>query len=125
METKDQSRIQEIESQLEKINAERSLLLKELKELEKNDDSFLAQLLGRKLNYKRPDNPEEKIVLFKRLFCCREDLFPRFWENNKTGKKGYSPVCSKELRLLVNIYQKIKRAVASSSSLSRVTTDEV
>lgn len=96
METKDQSRIQEIESQLERINAERSSLLKELRELKKNDDSSLAQLLGRKLNYKRPDTPEEKIVLFKRLFCCREDLFPRFWENIKTGKKGYSPVCSNE-----------------------------
>jgi superfamily II DNA or RNA helicase len=38
----------------------------------------------------------EKIALFQRLFRGREDVFPRRWENPKTGKAGYSPVCRNE-----------------------------
>ena len=96
METNDQNRIQEIETQLSKLNAERSVLLKELGELKKNNVSIDAPLLGRTLNFHSYESPEDKVQLFKRLFCSRSDVFPRFWENNKTGKKGYSPVCSNE-----------------------------
>jgi superfamily II DNA or RNA helicase len=38
----------------------------------------------------------EKIALFRRLFRGREDVLPRRWENPKTGKAGYSPVCRNE-----------------------------
>ena len=38
----------------------------------------------------------EKIALFRRLFRGREDVFPRRWDNIKTGKSGYSPVCRNE-----------------------------
>jgi superfamily II DNA or RNA helicase len=38
----------------------------------------------------------EKIALFRRLFQGRQDVFPRRWENAKTGKAGYSPVCRNE-----------------------------
>lgn len=38
----------------------------------------------------------EKIALFKSLFRGREDVFPRRWENPKTGKTGYAPVCRNE-----------------------------
>jgi hypothetical protein len=34
-----------------------------------------------------------KIALFRRLFRGREDVFPRRWENPKTGKAGYAPMC--------------------------------
>jgi hypothetical protein len=37
-----------------------------------------------------------KIKLFKSLFRGREDVFPRRWQNPKTGKSGYSPVCRNE-----------------------------
>lgn len=37
-----------------------------------------------------------KIKLFRSLFRGREDLFPRRWQNAKTGKSGYSPVCRNE-----------------------------
>lgn len=96
MKTNNHERIQEIESQLDKLNAKRLALLQELREIKKNDHNDLPPLIGRKLNFPTPDSPKSKIELFKRLFCCREDLFPRFWQNDKTGKKGYSPVCSNE-----------------------------
>ncbi len=40
--------------------------------------------------------PEEKILLFRRLFQGREDVYPKLWINKKTGRKGYSPACSNE-----------------------------
>ncbi len=40
--------------------------------------------------------PDEKVTLFLRLFQGREDVYPKLWQNQKTGKKGYSPACSNE-----------------------------
>lgn len=37
-----------------------------------------------------------KIALFRGLFRGREDVFPRRWENPKTGKAGYAPMCRNE-----------------------------
>ena len=37
-----------------------------------------------------------KIALFRSLFRGREDVFPRRWDNAKTGKTGYSPACRNE-----------------------------
>jgi len=39
---------------------------------------------------------EDKIALFRSLFRGREDVFPRRWQSDKTGKSGYAPVCSNE-----------------------------
>ena len=38
----------------------------------------------------------EKIALFRSLFRGRDDVFPRRWENAKTGKAGYAPACRNE-----------------------------
>jgi superfamily II DNA or RNA helicase len=38
----------------------------------------------------------EKVTLFHRLFRGRDDVFPRRWENSKTGKVGYAPACRNE-----------------------------
>ena len=40
--------------------------------------------------------PEAKIALFCCLFRGREDVYPRRFENRKTGKSGYSPACGNE-----------------------------
>jgi superfamily II DNA or RNA helicase len=37
-----------------------------------------------------------KIALFRALFRGREDVVPRRWENPKTGKAGYAPMCRNE-----------------------------
>jgi superfamily II DNA or RNA helicase len=37
-----------------------------------------------------------KIALFRSLFRGREDVLPRRWENPKTGKAGYAPMCRNE-----------------------------
>lgn len=37
-----------------------------------------------------------KINLFRSLFRGRVDVFPRRWENPRTGKAGYAPACRNE-----------------------------
>jgi superfamily II DNA or RNA helicase len=43
-----------------------------------------------------PTTPKAKLELFRSLFRGREDVFPRRWHNRKSGRAGYSPVCSNE-----------------------------
>lgn len=43
-----------------------------------------------------PCRPEEKADLFLALFGARKDVFARFWENPRTGRKGYSPACAND-----------------------------
>ncbi len=38
----------------------------------------------------------EKVAVFRRLFAGRTDVFPKYWHNKKTDRKGYSPACSNE-----------------------------
>jgi hypothetical protein len=35
---------------------------------------------------------EKRVALFEKLFVARKDIYPRYWENQQTGRKGYSPV---------------------------------
>jgi superfamily II DNA or RNA helicase len=41
-------------------------------------------------------NPAAKIALFRALFRGRDDVFPKRWNNTKTGKAGYAPACANE-----------------------------
>lgn len=45
-----------------------------------------------------PTTPAAKIALFIELFGTRRSVFPKLWENAKTGRKGYSPACDHEWR---------------------------
>ncbi|MCF7975727.1 MAG: DEAD/DEAH box helicase family protein [Phycisphaerae bacterium] len=40
--------------------------------------------------------PTAKIALFRSLFLGRDDVYPRRFENRRTGKSGYQPVCANE-----------------------------
>jgi superfamily II DNA or RNA helicase len=43
-----------------------------------------------------PSTPAEKIALFRARFRGRGDIYPRFWSNTRTGRKGYAPACGNE-----------------------------
>jgi len=45
-----------------------------------------------------PGTPAEKVALFLDLFGTRRSVYPKRWENEKTGKSGYSPACDNEWR---------------------------
>jgi len=89
------SRIEEIKARLAEIEKERGLLLKELDYLSAADLSPPA-LLGIPSCQKPPVTPGERVTLFLRLFRCRDDIFPKLWENRKKGTAGYSPACNAE-----------------------------
>jgi hypothetical protein len=38
----------------------------------------------------------EKLALFRSLFRGRDEIYPRFWSNARTGRKGYAPACANE-----------------------------
>jgi superfamily II DNA or RNA helicase/very-short-patch-repair endonuclease len=40
--------------------------------------------------------PEAKVALFRSLFQGRSDVYPRRFENHRTGKTGYAPACDNE-----------------------------
>lgn len=41
-------------------------------------------------------SPAAKIELFRSLFRGREEVYPRRFENRRTGKTGYAPACANE-----------------------------
>ena len=43
-----------------------------------------------------PATSAEKVALFRRLFRGRDDVYPRYWDNPRTGRHGYAPACANE-----------------------------
>ena len=41
-------------------------------------------------------SPIDHALLLKDYFRGREDVYAKLWINNRTGKRGYSPVCKNE-----------------------------
>ncbi len=105
-------KISEIEAELANLDHHRNQLLDELTQLRRQPlqkDSpaqLLLNIQGIKVN--NQSSQEEKIRLFRSLFKGREDVFPRRFENSKTGKSGYAPVCRNEWK--AGICQKPKIA---------------
>ena len=43
-----------------------------------------------------PSTAVEKVALFRSRFRGRAGIYPRFWTNARTGRKGYAPACENE-----------------------------
>ena len=69
--------------------------------------------------------PNEKITLFLRLFKGREDVYPKLWQNQKTGKKGYSPACANEWVRGVCQKPRVKCGECPNQAFFPVTADTV
>jgi superfamily II DNA or RNA helicase len=87
-------RIEAIKARLAELELERTSLLKEMEDLSAPCRS--PDALGVPASERPLSTPEERIALFMRLFRCREDIFPKMWENQKKGTRGYSPACASE-----------------------------
>ena len=75
------------------------------REVAKTEDELVAlecdgelSLEGTSQAAQIPRTSAEKIALFLGLFGTRRSVYPQRWENNKTGKNGYSPACDNEWR---------------------------
>ena len=87
-------RIKNIKHRLQKLDEEKIQLSNEL-------DTLDIELQKLSISNKPTEDnksltSEEKIKIFMSLFCGREDVFPKRWDNPKTGKSGYSPACYNE-----------------------------
>jgi superfamily II DNA or RNA helicase len=89
-------RIRAIRSKLAGMDEERRVLEDELRILEDAAREVLP--LSSSRSTLTPLQPADKVILFLGLFGARRSLFPKYWENPKTGKKGYSPACDNEWR---------------------------
>lgn len=87
---------QELAQELEAIlTAERTTLSPQAQHPE-SAPNIPEGVYGSPATHSRLLTSEERIAFFHKLFCCREDVFPKLWENKQTGKKGYSPACRVE-----------------------------
>lgn len=118
--------IRSIENRLSALDQERSALLIDLKNLRSQRDSQKpAILLGRPTLMKTPESNEEKTDLFLTLFRGRESVYPKRWENTKTGKQGYSPVCENEWVKPICDKPKIKCADCCHQKFSALNSSAV
>lgn len=90
-----QAEIAELEQRLRLLDAERHALVERLELLRRNS-LLRVEPLGRPAVAQVPTTAEEKVALFLSLFRCREDVFPKLWENPRKGTRGYSPACRNE-----------------------------
>ncbi len=67
----------------------------------------------------------EKVALFRSLFRGRDDVFPRRWENAKTGKAGYAPACHNEWVRGICEKPRIKCSDCPNQAFVPVTEDVV
>jgi len=91
--------IKSLEERLSKLEDESRTIRSRLVLLKlKDENTGAGQKYGLPITEKVPQSPQEKIQLFLRLFRCRENVYPKLWENLKQNRKGYSPACSNEWR---------------------------
>ena len=85
-----QHKITELENKIQTLDTKRASLVQQLNILKKRNNQNSSSPIT------QYSSTTEKIQLFKNLFRGREDVYPKRWENTKTGKSGYSPVCANE-----------------------------
>ena len=106
---KREGKLEELRTELTLIETRRKKLLAEIAQLE--SDQYIYSLpIEKSVHISEPtankediqindqSSPEEKIKLFRSLFRGRQDVYPRRFENQKSGRSGYSPVCENEWR---------------------------
>ncbi|MRS05267.1 restriction endonuclease subunit R, partial [bacterium] len=93
-------KIIEIETELVNLDNHRDQLLDELTQLRRQflqiDSLTQLPLHIQEIAINNQSPQVEKIKLFRSLFRGREDVFPRRFENSRTGKSSYAPVCKNE-----------------------------
>ncbi len=108
-------KISTLENKIQALDAERASLAQELNQLKKlshiNSPTPTTQY----------SSSTDKIELFKSLFKGREDVYPKRWENIKTGKSGYSPVCGNEWKPGLCDKPRVKCSVCTNRSFLPVT----
>jgi superfamily II DNA or RNA helicase len=116
------------EARLAELDAERARLLRRIEALRAAVPTAKAPLITVSLPVGGaeavPASQERKVALFGSLFRGRADVYPRRWENGRTGKSGYSPHCANEWKRGLCEKPKVKCGECASKAFVPVT-DEV
>jgi hypothetical protein len=83
-----------LRERLAALDRERLEIADRLGALERSQAEEAKQPTGGKVTMASPT--AAKIALFRGLFRGREDVLPRRWENPRTGKSGFAPMCRNE-----------------------------
>lgn len=83
-------KIAALRRQIEELEAQKAATEKELRELQNASASLLDRGTVPE-ERSAPKRAVEKVAFFLELFGTRRDVYPRYWENAGTGRKGYSP----------------------------------
>ena len=83
-----ESRIKSIDHQIELLTTLRNQSLEKLQRLQVPAVPTLVNHV--------PQTDANKTKLFLSYFHGREDVYAKLWMNNRSGKRGYSPVCKNE-----------------------------
>ncbi|MCY4523951.1 MAG: hypothetical protein OXB84_04350, partial [Halobacteriovoraceae bacterium] len=100
-----ESRVTEIEKELEELSDRKNQLINELKKFQKTPSQ---KIYGTPLTGYDTQTYEGRIAIFLKLFRARSDLYSHYWRNTKTGKEGFSVVCLNEWRNNICFKPKIK-----------------
>lgn len=95
MNASDDPPIEQLRANLAKVRAQASILEEQIALLEKKGQMDLPPSPVAQAS---PQSPQEKVRLFLELFGTRRSVFPKRWENSKSGKSGYAPACDNEWR---------------------------
>jgi hypothetical protein len=91
--------IADLQRRLAELDRERASVLAALEQFERPSSDVMepppSQTAGDDTTTTVLSNIE-KVALFRSLFHGRDDVFPRRWENSKTGKAGYALACRNE-----------------------------
>ena len=112
-----------IQERLKRLEAEKSELENRLAELQAMcaPEEAEPHTKGLVTNH---SEASEKIALFRSLFRGREDVFPKRWQNARTGKAGYAPACGNEWKPGICGKPKVKCGECPNQDFLRVI-DEV
>jgi len=93
--------LSEKKNELDQLDSRRAELISEIIEIKQAKKAWLEmeENISQSASLASVTNQssqEAKIDLFRSMFRGREDVYPRRFENIKTGKKGYAPVCQNE-----------------------------
>jgi len=83
-------RINQLSTRIAALDTERAALISELEALQQA--AAAQKTSAPAINI----SSDQKIAIFLGLFRGREDVFPKRWDNAKTGKSGYAPACHNE-----------------------------
>ncbi len=91
-----EQQITALEQKIQNLDAEREALVQALTQLKQQQTQHIPSLhiTGATVTQNSPS--EDKVKLFRNLFKGRDDVYPKRWENSKTGKSGYAPACNNE-----------------------------